>query len=382
MKIGVTINVGRSSIWANGVNQNAIYLSMLLKACGHDSNLIYYISETNKTEEVINEIPSGVNGIEIEESYTQKFDVIIQAGLTIESHMMDRWKAKNKDLKYVAYECGNHFFIDSEKILYNAFNPGSLKNFHTPIPDQVWVIPQHENSCLAYFKFRKQCQRGTVVPFTWNPMLIEKYFKEKQYKTYQPRDIQKVAVMEPNFSLIKNCIFPIVSLEKYINEYDKLNKVYLIGGTRIKDNEEFKNLIRHTSLLKNNILTAEPRISTGKVIHNHADVVLSWQWENNLNYLYFDVAWMGWPIIHNANLCKDVGYYYETFDDEGTCEALNNVIKKHNKDKGYLDRMRSIIDRYTINNKQLILDYNNLLDDLISNRFIKRTYNWRTNSIS
>ena len=117
------------------------------------------------------------------------------------------------------------------------------------------------------------------------------------------------------------------------------------------------------------------------MIHDYADVVFSWQWENNLNYLYFDVAWMGWPIIHNANLCKDVGYYYKTFDDEGACEALSDVVKKHNKDKGYLDRMRNIIDRYTTNNKQLIIDYNNLLDDLISNKFVKRTYNWITNTV-
>ena len=382
MKIGITINVGRGSIWTNGVNQNAIYLAMLLKECGHNSSLIYYVSETNKTEEVINEIPSGISGIEIEESYKQKFDIIIQAGLTVETRMMDKWKANNKKLKYVSYECGNHFFIDSEKILYNTFNPRSLKDFYTPIPDQVWVIPQHENSCLAYFKFRKQCQYGTVVPFTWNPMLIENYFKEKQYKTYTPRDIKNIAVMEPNLSLIKNCIFPIVSLEKYVNEYNRLNKVYLIGGARIKDNEEFKNLIRYTTLLEHNILTAETRMPTGKIIHNHAEAVFSWQWENNLNYLYFDVAWMGWPIIHNANLCKDVGYYYETFDDLGACEALNNAIKKHNKDKGYLERMRSIINRYTINNKQLILDYNNLLNDLISDRFVKRTYDWKTNSVS
>ena len=52
-----------------------------------------------------------------------------------------------------------------------------------------------------------------------------------------------------------------------------------------------------------------------------------------------------------------------------------------NKDKGYLDRMRNIIDRYTTNNKQLIIDYNNLLDDLISNKFVKRTYNWKTNTV-
>ena len=123
------------------------------------------------------------------------------------------------------------------------------------------------------------------------------------YQTYTPRDIKKIAVMEPNISILKNCIFPIVILEKFINEKDcELDHVYLVGTSKLKNKKSFKDLIKDTTLFNNNILSAESRVKTTKMINKYADAILRWQWENNLNYLYLDVAWLGWPIIHNANL--------------------------------------------------------------------------------
>lgn len=385
MKIGITINVGKSTIWSNGVNQNAIYLGMLFKKGGHEPYLIYGKSETNKTEDQLNSIPSGVKCIELNDSYKESFDVILQVGLSIEKYMENEWRGVNKNLKIVGYECGNHFFIDSEKILYNMHNPKSNPNAHINRIkiDQLWVIPQMENTCLNYFQFIKRCDDATVVPFTWNPIAIETYFKERDLEQYTPRELRKIAVMEPNLSMMKNCIYPIVHLENYINNHEhNLEKILLVGAQRIKDNGEFKNLIRGTNLLKNNLLSAETRIKTGTMLAKYCDIVFSWQWENNLNYLYFDVAWNGWPIIHNANLCQDIGYYYEIFNNESANEALNNVFNNHNDDKDYRDRMRKNISRYTVENNNLISDYNMLLDDLVNGKFTKRKYDWKTNSIS
>ena len=121
--------------------------------------------------------------------------------------------------------------------------------------------------------------------------------------------------MEPNISMMKNCIFPIVALEKFVKTSDyELDRIYLVGASKLKEREPFKELIRPTELLKKKLMTAESRIQTGRMINNYADIVFSWQWENNLNYLYLDVAWMGWPVIHNANLCQGGGYYYNAFD--------------------------------------------------------------------
>lgn len=385
MKIGITINIGNSSIWSNGVNQNGMYLGMLFKEGGHDCSIIYSQSTAdNNTKKFLDEIPTGVDTIELQESFKTEFDVVIQLGLTIELSFVDHWKKQNPNIKLVAYECGNHFLIDSEKILFNAHN-GNVKPsriLNPPVFDQIWSIPQMENSCLSYYKFKRQCKNATVVPFVWDPIAIESNAKKKEYGLYSPRDIKKIAVMEPNISVMKNCIIPIVVLDNFVRDYENnIEKIFLVGGQKIKDNETFKHLITGTELLKRKLLTAEHRVQTHRMLNDHVDLVLSWQWENNLNYLYFDICWLGWPLIHNASLCKDVGYYYTEFNADEGAEVLDNVIKIHNTDVNYMKNQRELISRFTNKNKRMVKQYTELLEDLVNNSFRKRSYDWKTNSI-
>lgn len=385
MKIGITINIGNSSIWSNGVNQNGMYLGMLFKEGGHDSNIIYSQSTAdNNTKKFLDEIPTGVNCIELQESFKTKFDVVIQLGLTLEKSFVNHWKKQNPNVKIVAYECGNHFLIDSEKILFNAHN-GNVKPgraLQTPEFDQIWSIPQMEKSCLSYYKFKRQCENATVVPFIWDPIAIESNAEKKNYGLYSPRDIKKIAVMEPNISVMKNCIIPIVALDNFVRNYEnEIEKIFLVGASKIKENETFKSLITGTELLKRKLLTAEHRVQTHRMLNNYTDLVLSWQWENNLNYLYFDICWLGWPLIHNASLCKDVGYYYNEFDAEEAAVVLDNVIKNHNEDKHYIETQRKLISRFTNKNKEMVKQYSELLEDLVNDKFRKRSYDWKTNTV-
>jgi hypothetical protein len=48
----------------------------------------------------------------------------------------------------------------------------------------------------------------------------------------------------------------------------------------------------------------------------NTDIVISHQMENPLNYFYLEVCWQGYPLVHNASLCDDLGYYYRDNDAE------------------------------------------------------------------
>lgn len=384
MKIAVTINVGNFSIWSNGVNQNAIYLAMLLKKAGYDSYLLYSTyNKDNRTKTSLDALNVDVKHIDLKEAFHESFDIIIQLGLSIEEYMLNAFKKVNPNLKFVSYECGNHFMIDSEKIIYNQHASTLTRKITYASPDQIWCIPQMEHSNLSYYEFKRNCDKGTVVPFIWDPIALELDAKKNNYTTYTERELKNIAVMEPNISMMKNCIFPIVALEKFVKTSNyELDKIYLVGASKLKERDAFKDLIRPTELLKKKLMTAESRIQTGRMINKYADIVFSWQWENNLNYLYLDVAWMGWPVIHNANLCQDVGYYYEAFDAAHGANVLNNVIKNHNKDKEYLNRNRKKIKRYTNKNNKIVEIYKGLVEDLVNDKFTKRTYDWKTNTTS
>ena len=129
----------------------------------------------------------------------------------------------------------------------------------------------------------------------------------------------------------------------------------------------FNRILSSLDLFKKSKLSVETRYNSLFFMSQNSDIVVSHQMENNLNYLYLDLAWMGWPLVHNANLCKDVGYYYEGFNYDEASEKLNNIILHHNSNKDeYLKKNRLIIDNYLPTNKSLQNKYKCLIENLFS----------------
>jgi hypothetical protein len=112
-------------------------------------------------------------------------------------------------------------------------------------------------------------------------------------------------------------------------------------------------------------ITIEARFNTLSFMNMYGDIAVSHQWENNLNYLYLDLAWMGWPIVHNASLCSDVGYYYSQFNYEEGGNKIMEAIHNHDEKKDeYLQKNRKAINRFLPSNKELQNKYIELINDL------------------
>lgn len=389
MKIGITVKFSTDSIWSNGINQNAMYLGMALKKAGHDvyivcSNETIYVEGETLAQDVLNEIPLGLKIIGLKQSFKEPWDVMIRLSLSVERGMKDMWLSQNKNFKLVNYECACKLIIDTEKIIFGAHDAGDHgRRIEFAIPDQVWFIPQHESMNVPYFQFINECENATVVPFVWDPVSIETEARKKGYELYNEREFKKITIMEPNTNVVKTCLTPIMIADKfYKNEKHNIDHLYVAGSLKLKDNKAFISFVTKTQLFKDKIISVDPRVYTHKMLHNYADLVISWQWENALNYFYIDVAYLGFPIIHNADLCKDLGYYYKGTDVNAGVNQLKKAINNHNKDKNYLAKNRKIIKRYTNENDQLIKNYNSLLEDLVHGKFKKRKYSWKTNTIS
>jgi len=249
-------------------------------------------------------------------------------------------------------------------------------------PHQVWSIPQMEETCYHIYQYTERQDKVTVVPFIWSPTVIEKFFENKNFKTFTPREINRCVVMEPNFSVMKNVFNPILTLEKN-QKINPFKEIYLFGADVLKDSKPFIDFIKSTEIYKKGIATVEPRISTSDVLNRYSDIVLSWQWENNLNYLWLDIAWMGWPVVHNGSMCKDVGYYYERFNCDEAVDRISEVIKNHNNNYlDYLKRNREIISRYTIENDKMVHQYKILVNNVLNNKFVRANYNPETNLVN
>lgn len=400
IKIGLTFNLVDNIIdlFKNGINQNTLYLFELLSNIGYDVSFI--LDDTKIHDASIANLRDIFSDKNIK--YTKfsnilncDFDIIIQLSFSFwqDNDIIINY-LKYTNTKFVGYFCGNSYIIDSEKILYSQHKSGSntkdkfsytLKNGE-PIFDEIWSIPQMVNTNLYYWKTLYRC-KCIEVPFIWSNTSIKlstKIFNlssedELLYKNRGP--CKSIGIFEPNLSIMKWALPCILICEnayrhisKNISNETSIKHIYITNIDSTKDInindfniDSFNNKLSSLDVIKNKKCSIEPRYNVLDFMSKYCDIAVSHQWENPLNYLYFDLAWMGWPIIHNAYLCKDIGYFYNDFNYEEGGNILCNVLKNHDKNSiSYILNNRNCIDKYLPTNLDLQKKYNSLVKNLIN----------------
>jgi hypothetical protein len=246
---------------------------------------------------------------------------------------------------------------------------------HLPVFDEMWSIPQMVNTNLSYWETLYKT-KTIEVPFIWSPLSIQ-HFEEDCITSnigtlnYRNKgESKKLAIFEPNINVVK-WFFPalLVCENAYRLMPEKISHAYVTNVVKENKNLNVKLLntvVKSLDLFIDGKISIEDRYNTLNFMSNYSDIAVSHQWENPLNYIYLDLAWMGWPIVHNAHLCKDVGYYYEGFNYEEGGKVLTDVILNHDKESDeYLKRNREVIDRFLPSNKDVRDNYTKLINELI-----------------
>jgi len=373
-KIGITFTPPDNAVgmFSSGIRQNALYFTELLSNIGYNVSLIIHPSRIDKLK--------GIYGFDGKYQYTdlsnifdEKYDIVFQFGFEISDNFLIELKKNN--VKLIQYNCSNDYIYDMEHALFSKDNKETqfsrLHDLH-PIFDQIWSIPQMANSNLHYWAtlYKTKC---IEVPFIWSPLAIEQ-FEQDCIKSgigdfkYKPKNSEKkLAIFEPNLNVFKWAFPALLVCENAYRNNKDIKHVYV---TNVNSNSSlnvdfFTTLVKPLDLLKDKKISIEGRYNTLYFMKEYADVAVSHQWENPLNYLYLDLAWMGWPIVHNAHLCTDIGYYYDHFNYEEGGKVLNEVIKNHDLNyEDYLIKSRKIIDRYLPSNKDLQDKYKILIENI------------------
>jgi len=392
IKIGVTLNLvnGVNEMFSNGINQNTFYLVELLVNIGYDVTLYVDTNKLNsETETVLKEL-----------LYDERFkykpytmvlnddlDILIQLSFSFWTDYKLVKYLKYMNVKLIGYFCGNSYIITSEKILYNQHkNRDNTRECFkyvlddgNPILDEIWSIPQMVNTNLYYWKtfYRTKC---IPVPFIWSTKSF--YFTMKQLKITDETQLlyvnrgenKSIGIFEPNISIMKWCLPSVIICENAYRQNKKIKHVYITNipqknvsnGINDFNIESFNNTISSLDIFSNKICSIESRFNTIEFMKNYCDIAVSHQWENPLNYLYFDLAWMGWPIVHNAYLCKDVGYFYDEFNYDEGGQTLSDVINNHDANVNeYISKNRQNINKYLPSCVELQEKYISLINNVL-----------------
>uniref|UniRef100_A0A6C0IX90 Glycosyltransferase n=1 Tax=viral metagenome TaxID=1070528 RepID=A0A6C0IX90_9ZZZZ len=396
IKIGITIMLPKRAIelFINGLNQNIFYLCELLLNIGYDCRFVVnddVINNIDQNELDVMLYDKRIKIIKLTEIFKEELDILIIMGNILHDSIIKLLK-KTKTI-VLGYFCGNSYIIDSEIILYKYgnFSKGTfqyLLDDHTQLYDEIWSIPQMANTNIHYWKTFHRC--NTIeVPFVWSNkginMLEQICNKPYEYYLYKNNNKEKkIAVFEPSISIMKWCLPPLLVCEnayRQLKDKSIINNVYLnnvLTRGEAFNNEAFNMMVESLDLKRDNKCSLEYRYNSLDFLKGYADICVSHSWENGLNYLYLDLAWMGWPVLHNGHLCKDVGYYYDQFNYEEGGNMLVNILNNHdNNINEYLQRNRKAIDRYLPSNKDLQNHYEDIINKLLHNN--KQKYGIKLN---
>ncbi len=372
LRIGITIGLRSvdESLWINGIKQNAVFLAEALKS----SALVQSVWLVNTTQVPI----SAALPWDLQRWPTVSFeaakdtlDVLIELGGQIDAAQTDYLKSRGTRL--VSYCCGVEYVNAMESVLFDRPLWG-YNLFVNQRYDALWVIPQVEPSSGHFFSTLRR-RPTTVVPFVWHPVFIDERSKSyPQLGCYVPQaGPKRLSVMEPNLNVVKFCLYPIlIAEEAFRRKPEHIGQLHVTNSEHLaKNSKEFIALMNQLDIVRNHKARFVGNYPTPQFLREMTDIVISHQWENALNYFYLEVCWQGYPLVHNAHLVFDLGYYYPGNDVQTGCERLLEAIDHHdNYALAYRAKQRELIARFLPDNPQVVQKYEALLNQLMNSPLV------------
>jgi hypothetical protein len=392
MTIGITIGLTKEyeSLWVNGIKLNALFLANALSQI--EGNTVWILDTSRKVED-LTKVMWDVNKFPVKDFYKahNEVDVLITLGTSFPEESLKAFKSISPNKRVVKYMCGNNYTVDMERSLFtDGKNLG--KAAWDIGADQVWYVPQQEYQNHYYYETIFKAETFPV-PFVWDPMFLESDIAHKIkhgkktpiYKEGVENYKKRISVFEPNLNVLKFAMLPILITERAYRNNVEFDTLFIASGEKLLKNDYFKSMIVNLDIVKNGTPKVKftPRYPVSHYLAESAEVVLSHQWENPLNYSYLDALYLNFPLVHNAEMIKDMGYYYPDFNAEIGSQMLKTAIEDHDQNAAeYNKKHHELLKRYTIENKKLIETYKMLLENLYepNKHNLSHKYDWQTNT--
>lgn len=386
-KIGVTVILKNGeSFFENGIKQNCIMLAKLLMISGHDVTLVNFANENQLEEFKFGDIEYKLINVNKSFEEVSNLDILIHVSTIPNKSETLYFKSKNPNLKVISYKCGNNYVNDMEDILFKSRPTNENYITYDDSVDGIWYVPQQQFNNHDYYSILNRVS-SKAIPFVWDPMFIQEHINVTPDCFYKPNGLRgkDISVFEPNINIVKYSVPSILAIEHANRlEPDYINNVRITNTKQIMEVNLFVGMMNQLDIVKQQKASFNSRYPIVYYLKEKTDIVVSHQWANPLNYLYLDVLYMGYPLVHNADLLKDLGYYYKDFNLKDAGELILKVAKEYDNDYEAIRKKNlKIIQRYIPTNTKLQEQYNLLLDSLFDEELEKSKsweLNWKKNT--
>jgi len=349
-KVGIVVH-DKASLFSNGIIQNAYFLHQCLESAGYTCQLL--CPEDNPS-------PFEHRGLSVKQItldplvFTPSdYHTIITVTRRISSELYEL--LKRTKVGVVALVCGNNYVYDQEEFLKGMKDGTTTYMGQSRNIDEQWLIPSYHHALEYVEMIRKK--PAFLVPHLWSPEIIRHYSPVaiKQPESSLFYDIAKrktkkinVIILEPNANMFKTAWMPIVASEKvYMDFPDLLEFVYVFNfpshdhAYRMTDSFSLGPKLRKFQ-----------RKSVAEIMYffnNQSDctpVFVSHQYLNSLNYLYYELLYYGFPLVHNSPDLDGCGYFFPENDIKKCVDQIVYAYTHHDKNvETYRERAAAYLKR-------------------------------------
>lgn len=369
-KAGLLIHCG-TPIFANGIIQNAYFMVECFKQLGIETTLLTTEDKCDVLD--FKKLPiKKLSKNELEFDPTEYHTIItVTRGIPKDLYTY----LKSHKIAVVAFICGNTIMHAQEDFVRGPLGGVLATVGKGSCVDEAWVIPSYEHS-LDYI----ETVRGVpafIVPHLWSPEIMITHAKELLHvdekallynlAVHTGKKIE-IIIMEPNIALFKNAWVPLIASDKFYHEHpDLVEFVYVFN---------FPDYPSSWSMADNCYLGSKlrrfKRLSITEIMHKFntyetIPIFLSHQLYNSLNYLYYEILYFGYPLIHNSPDLDGCGYYYPEHNLKLCCEQIMNAYKNHNKQLDtYIEKSRNYLRRVDPYNKEVCNRWDEMFNSLLA----------------
>lgn len=363
----VTITVGGGQcgldqlLLGSGINQNVAYLAMLLSR-------LSIVEEVSLCDCASNGEPHplaqwlGTSCVSPEDAIGRA-DIVIELGARLSSDTAGRMHDKKQ--KIVSYMAGNVLAMNFEALAC-ALPHGEILS-ETPF-DAVWITPQHWHMNRSYAEHMRS-PRVHMVPHIWAPSVVERVLRAGNpgYFWAPPADGWRLGIFDPNVNILKTFHMAMLACEEaYRHSPENIAAVLAFNCLHLKETDHFREFATALDIFRDAKFFAEGRLPTVSALGRHIDAVVTHQWQNHLNYLYWDVLYSGRPLIHNVPTIE-AGYCYKAFDPADGGRIILDAVQRHAAEAAqYRRRALEAIWQFHIDNPVVLLAHADLIEQVMT----------------
>jgi hypothetical protein len=348
--IGITIFVkadGTLALFENGLRQNVLFLYLLFQAAPNCKRVFLLNHGDGDPVEFGEELGIERGAIvRTTRDIVDQLDYVISMGAAMDRETVTALKAKGCTI--VNYKGGNGGVIAMEAIVAKPNpRPDAELYFDSDYYDAIWMTPQHIHTYKGWCETLYRCPVFEVQQ-VWAPLLIEAMDAEHRARYgYKPTtDPWRVGVMDPNITVMKTSHLPMLVCEAaFRRRPEAFRAMYITNSWQFRERAHFRQFFTSLTAAQAGIMTSEPRFVGPQFIADHCNAVVTHHWENGLNYLYYEVLYGGYPLIHNSEFLTEYGYYYNAFDADSGADALLKAYAEHNDGLSAYERKNETLFR-------------------------------------